>query len=111
MQPLQPPFASREERVAYNEAWARSVNEQRAEWMRMEFAAADGFRCECFRADCTMPLELSWHEWRHVRSQENWFAVAPRHIDEALEVRVEEHPHFWLIEKLGEAGALARKLA
>ena len=31
--PFQPPFASRQERIAHNESWSRSLNERRAEWV------------------------------------------------------------------------------
>jgi hypothetical protein len=29
---LQPPFGTREQRIAYNGAWSRTVNEKAAEW-------------------------------------------------------------------------------
>jgi hypothetical protein len=32
-EPFQMPFGSREERIAHNEAWSRSLNERRAEWV------------------------------------------------------------------------------
>jgi hypothetical protein len=44
---FQPPFGSREERMAYNEAWCRGINERKAEWMKGGDAVA-GFRCECW---------------------------------------------------------------
>ena len=39
-------FGKREERIAYNEAWHRSLNEHKAEWMDRGLTTA-GFRCEC----------------------------------------------------------------
>ena len=45
------------------------------------------------------------------RSRPNRFAVAPGHVAGDLEVVVKEYPHFWLIEKHGEAGEVAEKLA
>ncbi len=73
-------------------------------------AAVAGFRCECWQVDCGERLQLSGTEWRQVRSRANRFAVAPEHIAKDLEVVVEEYPHYWLIEKHGEAGEVAEKL-
>jgi hypothetical protein len=109
-QSLQPPFASREDRVAYNEDWSRRLNERKAEWIENGFVAA-GFRCECFEPDCGVRIRLSGAEWRKVRSKPNRFAVAPGHIDAELECMVEEQPHFWIVDKLGKAGEVAEELA
>jgi hypothetical protein len=98
LEPLQPPFSSQEERVAYNEAWSRRLNERKAEWVENGFVAA-GFRCECWQADCGARLRLSGSEWRKVRSQANRFAVAPGHISPDIETVIEEHTHFWIIDK------------
>ena len=45
------------------------------------------------------------------RSRANRFVVAPGHVVADFETVVEEHPHFWLIEKHGEAGDEAESLA
>jgi hypothetical protein len=107
---LQPPFSSQVERVAYNEAWSRRLNERKAEWVEDGFVAA-GFRCECWQADCGARLRLSGSEWRKVRSLPNRFAVAPGHVSADIETVIEEHTHFWIIDKQGTAGELAEKLA
>lgn len=108
--PLQPPLDSREQRVAYNEDWSRSMNERKAKWIDNGFVAA-GFRCECHKADCGVRIRLSGPEWRRVRSRPNRFAVAPGHVDPEVECVVEEHPHFWIVDKKGEAGRTAERLA
>jgi hypothetical protein len=108
-EPFQPPFGSREERIAYNEAWCRDLNERKAEWIGSLDLAA-GFRCECGQADCSDRIRLSGREWREARSRPNRFAVAPRHVVADLEIVIEEHPHFWLVEKHGEAGEAAESL-
>ena len=100
---------SREERIAYNESWTRQLNERKARWMEAGEPVA-GFRCECWQADCTDRVRLSGREWREVRSQGNRFAVAPGHIASDIEAVVEEYPHFWIIEKHGEAGRVAAEL-
>lgn len=109
-QPLQPPFGSREERVAYNEDWSRQLNERKAEWIENGFVAA-GFRCECWDPGCGVRIQLSGPEWRKVRSRSNRFAVAPGHANADIEWVVEEHPEFWIVDKLGKAGEVASELA
>jgi hypothetical protein len=37
--------------------------------------------------------------------------VAPGHLAPDVGVVVERYPHFWLVEKLGEAGEVAESLA
>jgi ketosteroid isomerase-like protein len=104
---------SREERIAENEVWYRSLNERKAEWLKGGLPAA-GFRCECWRSDCGERIQLSNREWEEARSRANRFAVLPGHIatdveETDVEEVVEEYPHFWLIEKRGEAGDVAAK--
>jgi hypothetical protein len=106
----QPPSGSREERIAFNEAWCRHLNERKAKLMQSGDPVA-GFRCECWQASCAERIPLSGGEWEKVRSQTNRFAVVPGHVASDLEAVVEEYPHFWLVEKQGEAGAKAEKLA
>jgi hypothetical protein len=102
---------SREERIAYNEAWCRDLNERKAEWVRSGDLAA-GFRCECSQMTCGARMQLSEREWEEVRSQDNRFAVAPGHsAADDVEQVVKEYPHFWIVEKRGEAGEVAEQLA
>ena len=101
---------SREERIAENEAFCRDLNRSKDDWLRSGLQVA-GFRCECWRIDCGVRMRLSRQEWREVRSRPNRFAVAPGHVATDLEAGVEEYPHIWLIEKHGEAGDVAEKLA
>jgi hypothetical protein len=108
--PSELPFGSREERIAYNEAWSRSLNERHAEWAAGHDATA-GFRCECWQADCVERIPLSGEEWRMVRAEPNRFAVAPNHVAESFEAVLTEYPHFWLVEKFGAAGKIAEDLA
>jgi len=107
---FQLPFTSREERIAHNEAWSRSLNERRAEWVSGRNEAM-AFRCECWQADCAERIQLSAEDWQMVRSQANRFAVAPRHVAKGFEAVVKKCDGFWLIEKFGEAGAVAEELA
>jgi hypothetical protein len=109
-EPSELPFASREERIAHNEAWARSLNERHAERVAPQGVRA-GFRCECWQSDCVERIPLSGQEWTMVRAEANRFAVAPAHVAESFEAVLTEYPGFWVIEKFGEAGEIAEELA
>ena len=110
MSSFQPPLGAREERIAYNEVWCRDLNQRVAKWAGSG-VPAEGFRCECWRVGCEERIRLSGEEWREVRSKANRFAVAPEHIAAELEAVVREYPHFWLIEKQGRAGEVAKELS
>jgi hypothetical protein len=107
---LEPRFGSREERIAYNEAWSRSLNERRAEWAA-GLEARPSFRCECWQQDCTARIPLSREDWKLVRAEPRRFAVAPGHVAENFEAVVKAFPRFWLLEKFGQAGEIAEELA
>jgi hypothetical protein len=108
---LQPPFGSREQRVAYNESWSRTINEKGAEWKLGREAMPD-FRCECWQKGCEQDISLSAEDWKLARAKPNRFAVAPDHVaGEDFEAVVTTYPHFWLVEKRGEAGEIAEELA
>lgn len=96
--------------MAHNESWSRSLNERRAEWVsgRDEMT---GFRCECWQDDCEERIPLSDEDWKLVRAEPNRFAVAPNHVATNIEAVVEAFPHFWMVEKHGEAGKVAEELA
>ena len=101
---------SQEERIAENEAFCRDLNERKVEWLKGGLQAA-GFRCECWRIDCGVRINLSKQEWQEVRSRAEHFAVAPGHTATDVEPGVEEvvkrYEHFWIVEKRGEAGGIA----
>ena len=108
---MQPAHFTSWERIAYNQAWRRTLNQLKAGWMDARHPAAD-FRCECGRFDCRGErILLSGREWQEVRSRSTRFAVAPGHVAPDIEAVVEEHQHFWLVENLGEAARLAEELA
>ena len=99
---------SHDERIAYNEAWFRDLNERKAGWMKAGHPVA-GFRCECWRMDCVARIPLSSQEWEEVRSRATRFAVAPGHTAAEHEQVIRRYPNFWIIEKKGEAGEVAAK--
>jgi len=107
---FQPPWGSREERVAYNESWARDLNRTRAQLLDLGEPEV-GFRCECENAACTEILRLTASEWQAVRSDPRQFVVAPRHVAADVECVVLRRDDYWIVEKLGEAGEEAERLA
>ena len=107
---FEPPASSREERIAYNEAWSRTLNQQKANMAAGKRGMA-GFRCECWQPSCNERVPLSGDHWKLVRAKPNRFAVAPHHVAEGSEAVIETFRQFWLIEKFGEAGAVAEELA
>ena len=103
------PFSSREERIAFNEAWCRDLNERKADWMRSGLPTA-GFRCECGEMNCGSRLPLSASALEEARSRPNRFAVAPGHVAPDVEAVVKQYSDFWLVEKQGEAGDIVEEL-
>lgn len=104
------------ERVAKNESAFRDANE------RIE-AAADGmphldeipFICECPIQTCTEIVRLTREEYERVRSDGAWFWVVAGHevatVGDTEIARVKDRRDgFTIMEKIGEAGAVAREL-
>lgn len=100
---------SRAQRIAFNEAWRRHLNERKAEWMTSGLPTA-GFRCECGRLNCDSRLPLSLAQWDELHSASDRFVVAPEHVAVDVEVVVEQNPNFWLIEKQDEAEEIVEKV-
>jgi hypothetical protein len=107
---FQPRFGSREERIGYNEAWSRTLNERGAEWAAGR-EARSSFRCECWQQNCTERIPLSREDWRLIRAEPTRFAVAPGHVAQNFEAVVKAFAGFWVVDKFGEAGQVAEELA
>jgi hypothetical protein len=107
---FRPRSGSWAERIAYNEAWSRSLNERHAEWA-LGREPMPHFRCECWQRACTECIPLSRADWTMVRAEPRRFAVAPDHVAENFEAVIQMFPRFWLLEKFGEAGKIATELA
>ena len=62
---------------------------------------------------CSQVIELTPTEYRRVRETNRRFLVAPdaTHTSPDLEVVVERHERYWVVEKVGEAGEEADSLA
>ena len=103
------PFGSRDERIAHNEAWSRNLNERRAEWVNGPDETT-GFRCECWQRDCPERFpSLDGVDDGPRKAQSLRRGARP--LADEFETVVDEFPRFWFVEKLGEAGAVAKGLA
>jgi hypothetical protein len=107
-------LADRAERAARNQTLFRQVNE-RIEALNESFGVVlpvGEWVCECADERCSQLVELTIPEYEHVRSLATRFFVAPgdEHVWPDLERVVERHERYWVVEKLGEAGAIADEL-
>src|SRR3954463_8482351 len=101
------------ERVARNDAVFREANEAIA-----ETAAEHGLTervpliCECAEPTCTEIVRLSVAEYEMVRAEPRWFLNAPGHEVAAGPHGkvIERRDGYVVVEKIGEAGAIAEAL-
>jgi hypothetical protein len=107
---FQLPLGNREERIAYNESWARDLNRMRAQLLELGEPEA-GFQCECEDVACSETVHLTAPEWELVRSSGRQFVVAPHHVAADVESVVLRREGYWIVEKLGDAGEQAERLA
>lgn len=104
--------ASREERVARNEALFQEVNRQIEKLeerlgRRKELAIL----CECSKKHCLDGLEVEPAVYQRVRSNPLLFFLVPGHEDLGVERVVERTPQFLVVEKTGRAGEAVRERA
>ncbi len=97
------PTVEGRERAAKNEVLFRDVNERVREIDEAQAEFGRGgtweFLCECVRVDCLEPISLTPSEYELVRSNATHFAVAPGHVDRAIERIVYESERFFVVEK------------
>jgi hypothetical protein len=65
--------------------------------------------CECADPTCIEKITLSIEDYEAVRSDPTHFAVAPheRHVSFEVENVVTQTERYWIVEKVGTAGAVA----
>jgi hypothetical protein len=99
---------SREERLANNEVFFRSVNEA-IEQQAMQFGGLDQYEfiCECDSSSCFERITLTLVEYENLRKVGTRFGVVAGHINIAIEQLVESTPTHDIIEKDGAAGIVA----
>jgi hypothetical protein len=94
-----------QERLSANESVFREINEgiERGQWPGEEDSPIS-FRCECARLGCNELIELSIREYERVRSNPRRFIVLPGHERLDVEIVVERHHGYLIVEKLDQAG-------
>jgi hypothetical protein len=92
--------ASREERVARNEALFREVNERIKDLNEGVATPLEAdFVCECGDRECTKPMRLTPPEYEEVRRNPRQFAVLPGHVVRDVEQVVAHSERFVVIVK------------
>jgi hypothetical protein len=99
-----------ERRLASNEGMFRDVNEGivRGQWPG-DPDAPIGFRCECARLGCNDLVALTLAEYEQVRAGHRRFLIVSGHELPEVEVVVERHGQYSVVEKVGEAGEEAER--
>ena len=100
-------------RVGRNQALYREVNERVRE-MNEAFDALlpiGEWICECANDECFDKIEMTHEEYESVRAGERRFFVKPDdgHVVSEAELVVERHERYWVVEKIGLAGAIAER--
>jgi hypothetical protein len=99
--------SARDERLAGNEALFREVNERVAEvathFIEVETQTEPvDFTCECGRAECAQPITMTMSEYEAIRATPTHFAVVPEHEQPEIEIVIERHPTYFVVEKRQE---------
>jgi putative heme degradation protein len=101
----------REQRIVENELLFRSLNERIEQltesWQNATMAAV----CECGDAECFAPIDLPLAEYERIlrdRSSGRRFIVKPGHEIPDVEMLVERHVDYFVVEKPPEATEVAR---
>ena len=102
----------RARRIAENEALFRDLNEE-VGVVAQSFSAGGetrtfDFLCECGDVTCAMPVRLTLARYEELRGSPVRFFVVPGHELEDVEVVVEAHDDYFVIEKTGEAADVVR---
>ena len=100
------------ERLADNEARFRAINDRIEAGRELSLPGELAvFVCECARLGCNATIGMSLGDYAAVRSNPRWFLVLPGHELPEVEVVVEVHPDFLVVEKFGSAGREAEATA
>jgi len=103
-----------ERRAGKNQSLFRDINEGVREVNQahaVQFLLSDWI-CECADQACTDRIEMSLEQYEKVRERPTSFIVAPskEHAVPDVERVAEKHERYWVVEKLGEAAAVAEQL-
>jgi hypothetical protein len=93
----------RDERAAKNEDLLREVNDRIEEVGHSLHVLPEDqrldFRCECGQAACDSLVSLSVAEYKHVRADNDRFAVLPGHENDVIERIVERGDGYVIVDK------------
>ncbi len=87
------------ERAARNHELFREVNARIAELHGWFDDGSLMLVCECSRSDCTESVEIGEDDYEAVRGDGERFVVVPGHELPEVEVVVEQHPRFLVVEE------------
>jgi hypothetical protein len=102
----------RGERAARNESAFREVNEQLQGVTAVEPGRLTTFVCECANMGCVEFIAVPEDVYERVRQSPDRFLIAPNpdHMRADIELVIETHASYWVVEKRGEAAELAAEL-
>jgi len=90
----------RAERLALNEAAFRAANERMKAWdERHGDRPRERYLCECGSIECREGVELSSEQYEAVRANSCHFLAVPNHDIPDIEIVVEEHDGYVVLEK------------
>jgi hypothetical protein len=103
----------RDVRAAKNQSLFRDINE-RIEDLNEGFGLVlpvGEWICECANDACTVRIEMTADEYEAVRTEGARFFVAPgdEHVWPDVEEITARHERYWIVEKIGQAGRLAKQ--
>ncbi len=91
----------RAQRVEKNEQTFRAYNERRQEFEKTALSPDESapFICECADTACWGVMELSADEFEDAHDTDDHYSVLPGHVMPEFETVVEQHDHYWVVEK------------
>src|SRR4051812_21941358 len=98
-------MSERGRRVGENEAMWRQINELSP----LDEGVMNLVFCECGLLTCTERLSMTAEEYQAVRASATTFVVAPGHELPDFEHVIETNDRFRVVDKLGEAAAVAAR--
>jgi hypothetical protein len=105
--------SAREERAATNQTLFREINE-RVKELHQGFSLVlplGEWICECADDTCTDKVAMSANEYEAIRNDGARFFVAPsdEHVWYDIERVTVRTANYWVVEKVGRSGAMARE--
>jgi hypothetical protein len=100
---------ARDERLAKNETLFRTLNENIASLAGTLGARTPyEFICECASPGCFERIIMTLGEYERVRSRGTQFLMAAAHVDIEIELVVEHHEGYVVVDKDGVPGLVAQ---